>query len=116
LATSPQNKKRTRKVQFCGSCCVTYPMRRKRCDCGNENLSTTTQPAALECNHCGGDAIVSPSGLFTEDDGGPCLECGHPGHVSVDEDVATWIVDDENGNRCQRADCVECPPGVRHAG
>jgi hypothetical protein len=65
----------------------------------------------LTCDHCGGDAITSPNGLFYDGQGEKCDECGMPGHVSVDDSdfddaTASWVYDDEA--RCTRPDCEEC--------
>lgn len=67
---------------------------------------------SLECDHCGGDAITSETGLFWDGDGGACEECGFPGMVSADGDSedpsAWWNTSQELGDRCNRADCEEC--------
>lgn len=101
-------KRKPKVVKFCGACCITLPVRRKRCDCGNENLGETTQPATLECSHCGDAAIESTSGLFGEDQGGACVTCGFPGIVRVDEDTAYWSIGDSEGAVCRRNDCLDC--------
>ena len=44
----------------------------------------------LECAVCGGAAIYREDGLFAEDEGDACMTCGHPGHVSVEEDGTAW--------------------------
>ena len=103
--------KKPKRVKFCSSCCLMFSARRMRaCDCGN-TLSETTAPASLECLHCGADAIESASGLFCEGDADECATCGFPGHVSVDEDTASWSTEDcDNVARCKRLDCTECLP------
>lgn len=69
---------------------------------------------ALECDHCGGDAIESgPDGLFTDDTGEACDECGFPGCVHIEEDedgnnVAAWAVSGDDAARCNLAGCAEC--------
>lgn len=72
--------------------------------------------AGLECPHCGDVAYESPSGLFGDWDGVACMSCGHPGHVSVDEDekgeaVAYWIL---GLGPCDDAQCHACDD-ERHA-
>lgn len=102
-------RKKPKDVLFCGACGVTYSLRRKACSCGNENLGETTQPASLECGHCGDAAIESTSGLFSDDQGGNCAACGMRGQVRVDEDRAYWsVADDDDANVCNRAECDEC--------
>ena len=55
----------------------------------------------LECDRCGGVAIEShPDGLFWDGDSDDCLECGHPGGVSVDDGEAEWMGDAECGPNC----------------
>lgn len=65
---------------------------------------------ALECQHCGGAAITSATGMFAEDDGGACAECGFPGQVNVTEDgEAYWSAHDLDAlAKCMRQDCGEC--------
>jgi len=68
---------------------------------------------ALECDHCGCDAIdADEEGLFYDGDGGACATCGFPGRVSADGDSedphAWWNTSQEPGDRCNRADCEEC--------
>lgn len=67
---------------------------------------TAPKPDYLECDHCGDVAVESPDGLFRDGDGDACMTCGHPGHVSVDDDGACWSVSDEG--RCKVAECVWC--------
>lgn len=100
----------TTQVKFCGPCDVVLSARRKRCDCGNEDLGATTQPASLECGHCGDMAIESPHGLFYEDQGEKCATCGFPGHVTVEENSAEWTLSDWGPDPavCKRPDCDEC--------
>lgn len=73
-------------------------------------------PASLDCSHCGDVAIESASGLFRDGDGVACMSCGHPGHVSVDEDegaedevtvwaVARWRL---GSGPCDHTWCDEC--------
>lgn len=68
---------------------------------------------SLSCDHCGGDAITSPDGMFGDGDGGKCDECAFPGNVGIDDVdddnvFAYWLVSDEGGDRCNRAECEEC--------
>lgn len=73
----------------------------------------------LECGHCGGDAITAT--MFSDGDGSAlgCVECGFPGHVSIDDDAAgdeppmptaDWVLSEDDGAKCNRPDCVECVP------
>lgn len=69
--------------------------------------------ASLECDHCGGPAITSGSGLFGDGDGGKCWTCGFPGWVSIDDqeesDVCAWWRRSESDDaRCNRDDCEDC--------
>jgi hypothetical protein len=72
--------------------------------------------ATLECDHCGGVAIESSTGLFGEGDSDRCDTCGMPGHVSVDEayededspGLASWSVRDEDGAVCRDLACEQC--------
>jgi hypothetical protein len=68
---------------------------------------------SLECSHCGGPAITSPSGLFGDGDGTECESCGFPGSVSVgdaysEDPLARWNESNDDGATCNRADCEEC--------
>jgi hypothetical protein len=63
------------------------------------------EPVELFCDHCGGNAITSVTGMFWDGEGERCESCGFPGQVSADEDGAYWVEADE-GN-CNRPDC-EC--------
>lgn len=68
----------------------------------------------LECDHCGGPAIYSATGLFAEGDA-ICVSCGKPGRVSVDEEdedgepLASWRQGD---GCCWLDDCDDpaCDP------
>lgn len=64
-------------------------------------------PEYLECPHCGDVAIESLSGLFRDGDGVACMSCGHPGHVSVDEDegAAWWQL---GSGPCDHVWCDKC--------
>lgn len=68
--------------------------------------------ATLECPHCGDVAIESPDGLFTDGDGGNCISCGYPGHVSVDDAEenarAYWSTRDLPWDICNSLDCIAC--------
>lgn len=73
---------------------------------------------ALECNHCGGDAVHSrPDGTFDEDAAGRCVSCCYPGRVQIvdDEDDtpadAYWLCDDDEKARCAIPSCNECYGG-----
>ena len=45
----------------------------------------------LECPCCGEDAIESDEeGLFNEDQGGPCPDCGCLVSVVIDEETGAW--------------------------
>jgi len=68
---------------------------------------------ALECDHCGGDAIVSTTGYFSDGEGTACATCGWPGHVSVDgvdddpdENFPHFVLD--NDGACKDPTCIEC--------
>lgn len=72
---------------------------------------------ALECNHCGGDAIFSEDNLFFDGEGERCAECGFPGQVSIgdngdeESNTADWSINDyDDEAKCNRADCEECHP------
>lgn len=72
-----------------------------------------TTAATLGCDHCGGEAIESATGLFGDGDGTACMSCGMPGTVSIDdadeEDVtAYWDVSSADGAVCNDQDCIEC--------
>ena len=67
----------------------------------------------LTCDHCGDVAIESADGLFRDGDGGPCLSCGMPGQVTVDEyedpPTAYWTPSEwDESAWCNRADCEDC--------
>jgi hypothetical protein len=69
--------------------------------------------AYLDCDHCGGVAIESESGLFGDGDGGHCLTCGLRGRVSVDDSddenvSAYWSSSDDPDDKCNEKDCVGC--------
>lgn len=68
---------------------------------------------SLDCPHCGGDAITSENGLFSDGDGEACDSCGLPGCVSVDDSdeddvTAHWHCSEDPERRCDQADCDEC--------
>lgn len=67
--------------------------------------------AALECDHCGDEAITSADNLFIDGDGGKCEACGFPGHVSVDDydepAVAYWRCDEGEGSFCSDLKCSD---------
>lgn len=65
----------------------------------------------LECGHCGEPAIYSANGFYWEGQDGPCVSCGFPGYVSVDENgndefVASWR--ELNDGRCADPACDDC--------
>lgn len=64
----------------------------------------------LECDHCGGPAIKADAdGLFTDGDGGMCVTCGLPGHVSLDSETPPyWWISDDPLDTCADPECVEC--------
>lgn len=62
----------------------------------------------LICDHCGGTAIHSDDGIFTDGDGTECEECKMPGSVSADEGYAHWHVSEEYRHYCIESDCVDC--------
>ena len=65
--------------------------------------------AALDCGHCGGDAIESASGLFIDGDGTACKMCNYPGHVSADgESNAYWVESEDPGAKCNDPECHDC--------
>lgn len=65
--------------------------------------------AWLDCDHCGGAAIVSESGLFADGDGGECACCGFPGSVHLDAETDPyWWTSDDADARCGDPDCEEC--------
>lgn len=68
----------------------------------------------LECHHCGGAAIEAKDGLFTDGDGGSCMSCGMPGHVSTDSesDPYWWDSTDPN-DKCADPECVDYAEGNR---
>ena len=45
----------------------------------------TMSPFTLSCDHCGGAAITSPDGLFSEQSSDRCEACGYPGGVVLEE-------------------------------
>lgn len=76
-----------------------------------------SQLIALECDHCGGTAITSLYGQFSEDQGERCDTCGMPGGVTLsqfynDEDEectsASWLSRLEVGDYCNEPSCVDC--------
>lgn len=75
-------------------------------------------PEYLECPHCGDVAIESPDGIFRDGDGVACMSCGHPGHVSVDEDededtvwaCVRWQL---GSGPCSNTWCHECDDRAR---
>jgi hypothetical protein len=72
-----------------------------------------SESGSLECDHCGGDAIYSATGEFTDGEGGQCASCGFPGHVSIDdrdeENVCGyWLSSDDPDDRCNLRDCEDC--------
>lgn len=71
-------------------------------------MSISTR-AWLDCDHCGGAAIVSESGLFYDGDGDACQCCGMPGTVSADaESDPYWADSQDPDDRCEREDCEAC--------
>lgn len=105
---TPPTKPRTKAITYCAVCGVTHSARRKWCECGAP-VTEGTAPAWLTCGHCGDEAVESASGLFWDDEAGPCMTCGMPGHVEVGDDSARWSTDDDvDGNVCKQADCTEC--------
>ena len=70
--------------------------------------------AWLDCDHCGGAAIVSETGVFADGDGGECACCGYPGHVSVDDagcgedNTVYWSTRDDADSVCDNEACEEC--------
>ena len=63
----------------------------------------------LDCDHCGGTAITSYTGLFSDGDGGQCEDCGFPGWVTVDDRTAWWNGSDSVDARCMDHECPDCP-------
>jgi hypothetical protein len=70
---------------------------------------------ALECDHCGDDAIRKPTGVFVDGEGDRCESCGFPGHVSVDgtdddpdENTPSWKLSEAPDARCTDPECGEC--------
>jgi len=76
------------------------------------DASVTEAPDFLECAHCGDVAIESDAdGYFTDGTEGPCMSCGMPGIVSVDDNRDVWWNDSQDDDaRCTRPDCDECNP------
>jgi hypothetical protein len=76
--------------------------------------SRCAEPSSLVCGHCGGDAITSARGVFHEDDGSECEDCGFPGSISVSDDGADsqayWSDSEDPEARCNRAFCDDCKP------
>ena len=78
----------------------------------------TMSPFTLACDHCGGAAITSPNGLFSEQNSDRCESCGYPGGVVIDESgedddgetvyAATWVSSTEPGDVCDACVCSEC--------
>ena len=78
------------------------------------------EPATLECDHCGCEAIESTDGTFAENMADACMTCGFPGHVSIEESgedddegeplyTATWSSTIDAGDTCSEThDCSEC--------
>ena len=86
-------------------------------DPADPETPTTTDLHAvpyLDCDHCGGVAIASMSGMFGDGDGGRCLTCGLRGHVSIDDagceedNTAYWVSSDDPNDKCNEKDCVAC--------
>lgn len=66
-------------------------------------------PEHLECDHCGDVAIYADADeLYWDGDGGRCLTCGFPGHVSADGERAHWRTSEEPEDRCSVEGCDEC--------
>ena len=78
----------------------------------------TMSPFTLACGHCGGAAITSPDGLFSEQNSDRCESCGYPGGVVIEESgededgetvySATWVSGIEPGDVCDACVCSEC--------
>ena len=93
----------------------------------------TMSPFTLSCDHCGGAAITSPDGLFSEQSSDRCEACGYPGGVVLEESdtirtrgvgniteesgededgetvySATWVSGIEPGDVCDACVCSEC--------
>lgn len=78
---------------------------------GSENMEETKSRVQtwLDCNHCGSVAIESPDGMFTDGDGGACVSCGLPGHVSCcSETEPHWVMSEDPNIKCTLTDCEEC--------
>ena len=78
-------------------------------------LECNPKKRTLECDHCGGPAIESKTGYFTDGDGEKCMTCEYPGHVSVcgddedpEENPVYWKQSEEPGARCKDPACEEC--------
>lgn len=70
---------------------------------------TATQPAHLDCAHCGDVAIESADGFFADGEGGACMTCGFPGGVSCDSETEPyWNESDDPEARCTAPDCLDC--------
>lgn len=71
------------------------------------------EPIYLECDHCGGEAVTSATGLFSEDMATKCDSCGFPGSVHIDDQdeanvTAWWGCSEDAAAVCNQADCAEC--------
>ena len=72
----------------------------------------------LECDHCGGVAVESKTGLFGEDMASKCMSCGMPGGVSIQESYddaddadgaeAYWLSSESNEAVCDDPSCGLC--------
>ncbi len=88
----------------------------------NQKVEPRTEVAGLECDHCGGTAVESATGMFCEGDADRCRSCNFPGVVSVDdrgdedENVAEWKTNDwDEGLKCNSPTCDECRRDYRDA-
>jgi len=96
-------------IKRCGECENCNPTTAERCEeCGSTQLTECEACSDLECNHCGDVAVESPTGMFHEDMADKCVSCGFPGHVSVYDGTATWVVEDDDWNaRCTQPLCQD---------
>ncbi len=63
----------------------------------------------IECDHCGCEAVESNSeGYFYDGQGGACMTCGFPGHVSLDEETDPWWNSSDDDVKCTDPDCWSC--------
>lgn len=82
------------------------------------------ESVSLGCDHCGGDAITSPNGMFAEDDGERCDTCGMAGSVMLSETYdaddnevvqASWVCRLMVGDYCNEPNCEDCAEARKEA-